>query len=150
MFSFPVNWCCGLPQAVADMHTLLLLPGRFCVPRVCWAALKHIQGDFTGFCQLYNCLEYMKYEYQREQMFYANSDDLGLWALSSSSQLCDKAGRLENLQQEEEEDLLAAPNITGSRAPGQGLDLGRDKESWAYSVHSQIQMFERWGSGHPS
>lgn len=35
--------------------------------------------------------------------------------------------RLENLQQKEH-DLLATPNITGSRASGQGLDLGRTKK----------------------
>lgn len=40
---------------MADTYTLLLLPGRFCVLRVCcWATLKHMQGDFTGFCQLCN------------------------------------------------------------------------------------------------
>lgn len=76
--------------------------------------------------------------------FYANAADLGLSRASSISQFCGPAEKALRNRQQKEHYLLASPNITGSRASRQRLDLGRDKESWAHLVHSQIQMFAKW------
>lgn len=56
-----------------------------------------------------------------------NSHFMQMQLTLTYKQICDRAGKTGNLQQKEY-DLLAAPNITGSRAPGQGLDLGRTKK----------------------
>lgn len=139
------------------MPWLWLTRTHFCFYQAGSVCSESVVGLLSNTCRVIslasisyvmNCLKYMKSEYQREQMFLCNYSWLELITASPSSQSRQRERR-ENLQQKEH-DLPAAPNITGPRASRQGLDLGRDKENLAYSVHRQIQMFEKWGSGYPS
>ena len=65
-----------------------------------------------------------------------------LW-WSSNTFLLGKPSGWPPSQELKEHYLPATSDITGSRAPWQGLDLGRDTESWAYSLSSQIQGFKK-------
>lgn len=145
MFSFPVKWYHSLLLTAADMCALRLLPAS---ARQALCQLGYSQTHLWWFYWLLtidNATSSSTWNMSTKEngCFYANAVVPSLCTASSISQLTEQR-RHRNLLQEHY--LLAAPNITGPRAPGQGLDLGRDKESWVHSVCSQIQVFEKWGS----